>query len=132
MQRADRRELALAQLEDTLGRRQILEPVVPEIVQHERLWLRATWSHERRRRLRDDNLAAVRGRHQPSRTMNVHPDVFRRIEPRLARVNADTDPDRAGLEALQRLRHRRDGVLRRCEGVEEGVPFVIHLIAVVP
>ena len=78
--------------------------------------------------LREQHLAAVARRGDARGAMDVHPDVLGRIEPRLARVDADAKADRA---ARQRCLHLADGIDSRRrvrERVEEGVSFVIDLV----
>ncbi|HEY2778249.1 MAG TPA: hypothetical protein VGI77_10125 [Gaiellaceae bacterium] len=68
MQRLQARELALAQLEQTLGRREVFEPVLAQIAsRHAR--------EEVARRLRQQNLPTVTGCGDPRRPMDVQPDV---------------------------------------------------------
>jgi hypothetical protein len=57
------------------------------------------------------------------------PYVLRRIEARLARVDADPDPDSRLREAGHRLLHCDHGLARRSEGVEEPVPGRVDLVA---
>ena len=60
--------------------------------------------------------------------MHVHAYVLRRVERRLAGMNADADADRTGLQPDHRLAHRRHRVLGAGERVEEGVSLVVDLV----
>ena len=74
-------------------------------------------------------LSPVRGAHDPRGEVHVHPHILGRVEARLARVHADANADRPFLQARRRLAHGRDRLLRRGKGVEEGVAFVVDLVA---
>ncbi len=56
-------------MEQALRRGEVLEAMLTEILQLERLVQEVT------RRLREHDLPAVPGGHHPSRPMHVHPDV---------------------------------------------------------
>ena len=96
MQRPQRRELGLQppdhRLVEPLRRRQVLQPVLTEIEQADRVV--DLTRHELRGALRQQHLASVRGAHDARRVV----DVDSGIEPfrlhGLARVQPDPDSDR--------------------------------------
>ena len=93
VERFERRELAVAELVEPLGRRQVLEPVLAEVAQ-------AVGARRAPRRLRDEHLAAVPDRRDPRRAVDVDPDVALVGHERLARVHAHAHADRPVVERL--------------------------------
>ena len=79
----------VAELEHALGRGEILEPVLAEIVQRRRRL------DERSRRRRDEHLAAVAGRRDPRRAMHFRADVALVGDERRPGVHADSHANRA-------------------------------------
>ncbi len=123
MERPRPRELVRPELEEPLRRREILEAVLAEVADLEALVEQVAG------RAAEQRLPAVRRRHDPRRPVDVEPDVLRRVEDRLARVDADADPDRPALERRERLAHRAHGVAGRRERVEEAVTGRVDLVA---
>ena len=72
----------------------------------------------------------MRGTHDPRRAMHIHSHVLRRIQARLTRVDTRPDPSRPTIELPHQLAHSTDSRRGRREGVEEGVTFVVDLVAV--
>ena len=125
VQRPRPRELARPELEEPLRRGEILEAVLAEVADLEALVEQVAG------RAGEQRLPAVRRRHDPRRPVDVEPDVLRRVEDRLAGVDAHPDPDRPALERLERFAHRPHRVGGRREGGEEAVAGVVDLVAAV-
>jgi hypothetical protein len=102
---------------------EILEPVLAEIAEVDRRVEQVP------RRLREENLTAVRDGGDPRRAHDVDPDVAVTGEPRLAGVDPDPDPERGRRERILRLPSRRDGVTGARECDEERVSLRIDLDA---
>ncbi len=97
---AYRREARLPELEHTLRSGEILEAVLAKIGHGDVDTLS--------RRLRQQHLPALSRTHQAGRPVYVDPHVLGWIEPRLAGMDTDADPDRAVLQPRHRLRNRAD------------------------
>jgi hypothetical protein len=95
----ERREFFRAELVDLLGRGQILQPVLAQVMKISALG-------ERSRRGRDEHLAAVAARCDPGRAVDVRADVALRGDVRSSRVQAHAHTDRAGLQSTQSLGRR--------------------------
>src|SRR6185436_5519811 len=108
--RAERAEVLLescdVELPDTVCDRQVLEPVLAEIAQGDAVWQVA--GDERARRIGQQHLAAVSGRGDPRRTMDVEADVVVTAESALAGMEAHPHADDRRL----RPRHRGEPTLR--------------------
>src|SRR5206468_9275056 len=99
--RAQRGELALAELVDANRAVEVLEPVPAEVAERLRV-------EERCRRRREEDLVAVRERGDARSAVDVLADVALFGRGRGARVQAHAHADRARLEAVaRRLRSRR-------------------------
>ena len=120
----DRREVALAELVEPDGLGHVLEAVLSEVAE--------VAVDELASRAGDEHLSAMPGGHDPRGEMDVHADVLRRVECRLAGVHAHADLDRSRLECLHRFRDGVDRVRGRLEDVEERVSFVVDLVPGVP
>ena len=118
-------ELAFAELEDALGGREVLQPVVAEVAE-------AVEADERRRGGRDENLPAVSRSGDSRRAVDVGADVALLRDVRRARVDADAYPDRPGRELLRHLAGCGKRSWRGREGDEEGVALRVHFNAAVP
>ena len=122
--RAQRGELALAELVDAHRAVEVLEPVLPEVAEGLRV-------EERRRRRRQEDLVAVREGGDARSAVDVLADVALCGRGRSARVQAHAHADRSRLEAL--ARHPRG--LRRSSGRgkrdEERVALGVDLDAAV-
>ena len=120
VERLQRRKVGVAELPDPLGRGQVLEPVIAEVVQ-------AVGAGELTRRLRDEHLASVPDRRDPSRAVDVEPGVALLGHDRLAGVDAHPHPDRTLGERLLPFACGRERVARPPEGDEEGVALRVDL-----
>ena len=118
-QRPQRRELRVTELKQPLRRRQILQPVLPQIPQRD--------AGERTRLVGDHHLPAVRRRTDPRRLVHRHPDVVVVDEHHLARVDPHPHPHRAVRERRLHLAGRRQAVTRAREDEEERIPLRPHL-----
>jgi hypothetical protein len=121
-QRLERREVAAAQLVDALGCEEVLEPVLPEVVQ--------VTVDERRCLLRHEHLSAMAGCRDAGTAMNVDADVALVGEERRSGVQADAYADRTGRERLGQLGGSGERSGRRCECDEERVALGIDLHSV--
>jgi hypothetical protein len=122
VERLQRRELRLADLPDPLRRAEVLQAVLAEIAE-------AVGLHERGRRRRDENLAAVSRGGDASRSVDVSTHVALIGQQRRAGVDAHPHGNRQGLLCLARRCERtRSG----SEGDEERVSLRVDLHAVVP
>ena len=112
-----------AELEQVLGRAEVLEPVQPEV---------ATGLAAKRVTVASDSddLPAVRGRADPGGTVDVEADVALVGDDGVAGVDADPDADRGLRRSLDSL-GCRDGVVGPTEGDEERVALRVDLDAVV-
>ena len=102
-------ELVATELEEPDRCSDVLQPVLAEVAQLELA------VEERACRLRDDDLAAVAGRRDPSRLVHGEPDVALVGQRRLAGVHAHPDPHRPRGQRALGVRSRRDGAPRRAE-----------------
>ena len=96
IERAERRELTVAELVQALAPSQILQPVLAEVADGDRL-------EETAGRLGEDDLPAVGGGGDPRRAVDVDADIALVGHDRLARVDPHADADRAVLEGVPRF-----------------------------
>ena len=118
------REIGITQLEDALGRREVLQPVVAQVAE-------SLVSNQAGRRRRNEHLAAVADCGNPCRPMDVCPDVALAGDEWRSRVDAHAHPDWPGGQRGQRSGRRLERARRRRERDEEGVPLRVHLDAAV-
>ncbi len=118
-----RRELLVADLVDPLGCRQILEPVLTEVVQ-------ARGADQHGRRGRHEHLPSVATGRDPGGTVHVLADVPLVGEQRRARVQADPHPDRPAVQRRDPRCGGRERSRRGREREEERVSLSVHLDAV--
>ena len=75
----------------------------------------------------------MRRGHDPRRPVDVQPDVFRRVDDRLAGMDAGPDPNRTAVQGRKRLAHCTRRVRCRRECVEEpvacGIDFITSVAA---
>jgi hypothetical protein len=126
VQRLERRERLTPQLEDPDWGREVLQPMLAEIAQLERVGL-----EERHRRRGEQHLTAVRGAGDACRAVNVETDVAVVDRDRLAGVQAHPDADRRGGERFLNVLCARHSLARRGEDAEEGVALRVDLDAAV-
>ena len=107
VKRAERRELTVAELEESLGTDEVLQAVLAEIP-NVRIALQETPG-----RRREDDLPSVRRRRDPCCTMDVDPDVAFVGQLWLPGVDADANADRAVRKRLAGSGRRLD---RRSRG----------------
>ena len=112
-----------AELEDPLGRAQVLQPVQTEVA-HVR-------AGEVRRRLRQEHLPAVPGGRDPRRPMHVEPDIAFVDQERLPRMQPHPHAHPAARKGCLRICSRRHSVRRAREDDEERVPLRVDLDSVV-
>src|SRR5205085_10793469 len=124
VERLERRELAVAELEDPFGRCQVLEPMLAEII-------KPVCARELTRPLRDQNLATMARGGDPRRPVNVEADITLLGEKRLAGMEAHPDLDRTAVQGRLTLRRRGERIMRSREDDEEGVSFSAELDPVV-
>ena len=118
----ERREVAVAELEDVLRRRQVLEPMLAQIAQPIR-------ARKRSGRGRDEHLPAVATGSNPRSPVHVDPDVALGVEVRRSRVDAHTHADRAGGESVQCLAGGRQRARGGRESDEESIALRVDLDA---
>jgi hypothetical protein len=123
MERFQTWEIAVTELPDPLWRRQILQPVVPQITQPVR-------RDQLTRRLRHQHLAAVASGRDARRAMDVDPHVTLVRQERLAGMHAHPHADRS-LQLRLRLARCRQRIRRTRERDEERIPLSVHLDAAV-
>ena len=124
VQRLQRREVVRAELEDALGRAQVLQPVQAEVAH--------LGAGEVGGRLRQEHLAAVPGGRDPRRPMHVEPDVALVGPERFPRVQAHPHAHRAVRKRALRVGGGRDRVGRARKRDEERVALRVDLDPVVP
>ena len=117
--------LAVTELVDAFGGRQILELVLTEIAQLDRR------VQELARRQGDEHLPAVTSGCDPGGAVDVDADVALAGEERLAGMESHPDVDRAAPERLLTLGRRLDRIGRAREHDEECVALRAELGAVV-
>ena len=128
MQRLQRRKGLRAELKQPLGSAQVLQPVQTEITHLN--------ARECDRRLRQQYLPAVTGRHDPRRLVHIQADVLRRRSHRLTRMHPHPHPYLAPLpplgprKRLLALSCRRNPLLRTRERYEERIALLVDLITV--
>ncbi len=115
------RELALPELEDSLGLLQVLEPVESKVAD--------LCVDESTSRLRKQHLAAVAAGGDARALVHVEADIALLGQDGLARVQAHANPDRARGEHVLGRPCSGDPVARPGEGDEEGVALRVHLDA---
>ena len=125
VQRLQARELGVAQLEEALRRREVLETVLPEVAN-------GLAGDEVARRLRQEDLPAVPGGSDPRRAVDVDPEVALLGYDRLARVEPHADADRSVAERRLAVGGGGDRVGGARERDEERVALRVHLDAAVP
>jgi hypothetical protein len=121
VERPERRELAVAELKEAFGLDQVFQPVDAKIAEQ------SFGGEEIARRLRQDDLAAVRSRGDPRRAVHVETDVALRGHQRLTRVNAHANENRAVAQFVANLVRGGHGIGRAHEGRKEGVTLCVHL-----
>ena len=127
--RLERRKGAISELEDRDGVIEVLQPMLTEIRQ-EKVRVEMLTG-----RARDEHLTAVSGSHDPRSLVDVEADVLRRGHERLAGVEAHADEELAplgpGVREEGALSLARCGERLACalKGDDEGVAFVVHLVA---
>jgi hypothetical protein len=114
-ERAQRREVVAADLEEPNGRRDVLQAVLAEVAQLE------LGAEERLRRIREDDLAAVAGRRDARRPVDVEADVVLVRDSRLPGVDPDPHPYGPGCQCALCVRCGGDGAGGAREGGEHGV-----------
>ena len=124
MQRLQRREVFRPELEETLGRAQVLKAVEAEIAHID--------AGKVRGRLRQEHLPAVAGGRDPRRPVHVEPHVPPIGPERLACVQSHPHPHRAARKRELRVRGGRHGIGRTRKGDEESVALRVDLDALVP
>ena len=125
VQRLQRRERPAPELKQPHRCIDVLEPVLAEIT-HRRTVLAGG-----ERGCRDEDLAAVAGRHDPRAQVDVQADVAVVRQRRLAAVNAHADPYVPTVERRLCLPCGGERTRRRRERDEECVPLRVHLHAAV-
>ena len=98
VERAERREVAVAELVQALGVDEILEPVLSEVAN------RGVALEKSPSRLGEDDLTSVRGGRDTGGAVHVHADVALVRPQGLAGVDPHADADRAGRERISRRR----------------------------
>ena len=121
VERPQRREVAVAQLMETLGSGEVLQPVLSEITSC------GVAVQEPSCRLGEDDLSPVSSGGDPRRAVNVDADVAFVRHDRLAGVDSHADPDGAGLELAPRLGSGGNGVGGAGKRDEEGIALRVHL-----
>ena len=120
MERPERWKVLRSELVEALRRRQVLEAVLAEVAQlNGRV-------EQPSRRLRDQNLPAVPGAHDPRRTVDVEADIPLFRHDRLARVDPDSNPYRSLREPGLNVCRRGNRVARAGERDEERVALRVH------
>ena len=125
VERAQGREVALTELEEVLGRDQVLEPVLAEIGD-----VRIV-GQQRAGPLRDHHLPSVRDAGDPRGAVHVDPDVPVAGDVRLTGVDADAHPDPRVTERLLDLQRGKRSVNGLTKGHEERVARRVDLDAAV-
>ena len=124
VQALQRRERGVAELVEPLGRRQILQTVLPEIAQ-------SVVAGEVTGRLRDQHLSAVSDRGDARGAVDVEPHVTLVRDDRLTRVHAHAHADRSGSERLLSCGGGCERVGRSSKRDEECVALRVDLDSVV-
>ena len=119
----ERRKLAVSELVDALGGREILEPVLAEVCEPE--------LDELSRRGRDEHLPAVARRGDAGGAVDVAADIALVGEKRCPCVQTDPHADRSGGERLGQPARRGERARRGRKGEEERIALRVHLDAVV-
>ena len=125
VQRLQARKVAVAQLEQALGRREVLQTVLTQVAN-------SLAGDEVARRLRQENLPAVPGGGNARRAVNVDADVALLGCDRLARVEPHAHSDRAAAERRLPVGGGRDRIGGARERHEERVALRVDLDAAVP
>jgi hypothetical protein len=124
-ERAQRREVVAADLEEPNRRRDVLQAVLSQVAQLERV------VEECLCRVREDDLAAVTGRRDARGPVDVEADVVVIRDARLPGVDADPHTHRPAYQRALSVRGRRDRVGGAGEGGEDGVALGPELDAAV-
>ena len=127
--RLERRERAVAELEDRDHFLHVSQPVLAQLEEGGCLRLRAARRGERGRRVRDQDLAAVARCRDPSGDVDVVAHVALLGDEGRSRMQPHPHPDRARRKFVRDLRGRRKRGGRRREGDEELVALRVHLDA---
>ena len=109
---------------------QVLEPVLTEVLELHSF--DAEVLDDPRSRVREEDLAAVAGRADPSRSMDADTHVALVVDVRLRGVQAHPHAYRSVRQRALGVDRRRDGVARALERDEETVARGVDLVAVVP
>ena len=125
VERLQAREIGVAELEEALRRREVLESVLAEVAN-------GLAADEVARRLRQEDLPAVPGGGDARRAVDVDPDVALLGYDRLARVEPHAHADRPAAERCLPIGGGRDRVGGARERDEERVALRVHLDAAVP
>ena len=122
IERAERRELPVAELVEPLGSHEVLEPVLPQVAD-------GCVVEELLRRLGEDDLPPVSSGGDPRGAVHVDPDVALVGDDGLAGVNSHADADRAVRKRAAGLVRRRYSIGSAREGHEESVSLGVDLDA---
>ena len=125
VQRLQAREVGVAQLEEALRRREVLQTVLTEVAN-------SLAGDEVARRLRQEHLPAVPGGGDPRRPVDVDADVALLGYDRLAGVEPHAHADRPAAERRLPVGGGRDRLGGARERDEERVALRVHLDAAVP
>ena len=125
VQRLQARKVGVAQLEQALGRREVLQTVLTQVAN-------SLAGDEVARRLRQENLPAVPGGSNARRAVNVDADVALLGCDRLARVEPHAHSDRPVAERRLPVGGGRDRIGGARERHEERVALRVDLDAAVP
>ena len=124
VQRLQGRKVGVAELVEPLRCGEVLQAVLTEIAE-------AVVAGEVARRLAEEDLAAVAGCGDPSRAVDVQPDVALIGDHRLTRVQSHSNAHRTAVERLPAIGGCCERILDPDERNEEGVALGIHLDAAV-
>ena len=113
-------KLAVAELVDALGRREVLEAMFAEVDE-------PVDSDKRSRRGGDEHLSAVADCRDARGAVHIVSDVALVGDERRPGVQADANVDRAGRQRLRERGCSRESAGRRREGEEEGVALGVDL-----
>ncbi len=117
----ERRKIRVPELVETLRGGEVLEAMVAEVAE-------VRFGVEQLpRRLREENLPAVTGAHDPRRSVHVGTDVALVREDRLTGVDADPDSHGTSFERGLTVSSSGDRIGRPCECVEERVSLRVDL-----
>jgi hypothetical protein len=117
-----RRELLATELPESLRRQEVLQAMFSQLAE-------VAGADERLRRIRADDLSAVRDGRDARGAVDVHADVSLVGEVGSAGVHAHAHADRSGGERGLRRSRCLQGGRRRVEGEEKGVALRVHFHA---